>query len=164
MSADTRKNPKGTIEKRFADIHSHPLPGIDDGAKTLDDSIMMLRCAARYGTSLLVATPHRWYQGRENTPDLLRTLTRRVQTALAQTKFAHRIQLVVGQEVPLSSETAADLVERRALTIGDQGVYALVEPPFDRLDPWTGSSLEAMVAANIRPVLAHPGAQRSRSI
>jgi protein-tyrosine phosphatase len=40
------------------DIHSHILPGVDDGAPTLDDSLAMLRVAAASGTTDIVATPH----------------------------------------------------------------------------------------------------------
>jgi protein-tyrosine phosphatase len=40
------------------DIHSHIIPGVDDGAKTLDESFEMLRIAAQHGTTDIVATPH----------------------------------------------------------------------------------------------------------
>ena len=43
---------------RMYDIHSHVLPGIDDGAKTIADSIELCRRAAAEGTRAIVATPH----------------------------------------------------------------------------------------------------------
>ena len=42
----------------FVDIHSHVLYGLDDGAKTLDESVEMLRVAEESGTAHIVATPH----------------------------------------------------------------------------------------------------------
>ena len=42
----------------MVDIHSHILHGVDDGARTLDDSLAMLRLAAEHGTTDIVATPH----------------------------------------------------------------------------------------------------------
>src|SRR4051812_36599697 len=42
----------------MVDIHSHIVFGVDDGAKTLEDSIAMLRIAAGAGTTDIVATPH----------------------------------------------------------------------------------------------------------
>ena len=42
----------------FVDIHSHVLHGLDDGAKTLDESVQMLCLAAAAGTTGIVATPH----------------------------------------------------------------------------------------------------------
>ena len=40
------------------DIHSHILPGLDDGSKTLDESVDMLKQAAAAGTTDIVASPH----------------------------------------------------------------------------------------------------------
>ena len=142
-----------------ADIHSHPLPGIapaDDGAATLADSIAMLCLAARYGTTLMVATPHRWYGGRENTPELLLQLTYEVSQALAQTRCGQHIQIIAGQEVPLRPETAEELKSRRLLTFGDEGKVVLVEPPFDHLPDWTVGALESIVKIGVTPVFAHP--------
>ncbi len=46
----------------MVDIHSHILPGLDDGAQTLDESVAMLRLAADSGTTDIVATPHANHQ------------------------------------------------------------------------------------------------------
>lgn len=139
-----------------ADIHSHPLPGIDDGANTLQDSIAMLCLAARYGTTRMVATPHRWYGGGENTPELLLQLTREVNQALAATRLAGHIEVIAGQEVPLRPETAQELKQGRLLTFGNQGKYVLVEPPFDHLPEWTVAALTDILEIGITPVFAHP--------
>src|SRR5580704_5186190 len=90
--------------RRFSggvDIHSHPLPGIDDGATSIQNALLMLAVAARYGTTTMVATPHRYYGGRENTPELLLRLVSRVRAALDQTKFGSHFTLIPGQEIPL---------------------------------------------------------------
>ena len=42
----------------FVDIHNHLLPGIDDGAKTVEDSIAMIREFASFGVTKFIATPH----------------------------------------------------------------------------------------------------------
>lgn len=139
-----------------ADIHSHPLPGIDDGADTLQDSVAMACLAARYGTSLMVATPHRWFGGRENTPELLLHLTHEVNQALQAIPCGRFIQIIAGQEIPLRPETVEELQRRRLLTFGDQGKYALVEPPFDHLPDWTVQALANIVKIGITPIFAHP--------
>ncbi|HZP81732.1 MAG TPA: CpsB/CapC family capsule biosynthesis tyrosine phosphatase [Chthonomonadaceae bacterium] len=157
MTDSTHSSPSGP--RRFAnaaDIHTHPLPGIDDGATSLDDSLRMACLAARYGTAILAATPHRYWRGRENTPALIRTLVGEVQTALAATKCGPRVELVAGQEVPLTLDTAFELRHGDVLTLGDTGVYVLVEPPFDHLPDWTGKALSKIMDAGFCPVLAHP--------
>ncbi|WP_374719026.1 CpsB/CapC family capsule biosynthesis tyrosine phosphatase, partial [Parageobacillus toebii] len=40
------------------DIHSHILPGVDDGAQTIDDAIAMARAAVKEGITTIIATPH----------------------------------------------------------------------------------------------------------
>jgi protein-tyrosine phosphatase len=139
-----------------ADIHSHPLPGIDDGATSLATSVRMLTIAARFGTTQMVATPHRYYNSRENTPDLLRRLTAAVRAELARIGMDRHIELIVGQEIPLTLHTADELRRGEVLSTGDQGIYALVEPPFEHLPDWTAEALARIVAGGIRPVLAHP--------
>lgn len=144
---------------RFAegvDIHSHPLPAIDDGAASMQDSLGMLCVAARFGTRRMIATPHRYWGGRENTPDLLRRLTIDVQAELNRRSAGRRISLLPGQEIPLRLETAEELLAGKVLTLGDAGRYCLVEPPFDDLPGWIAEALARIVAAGIRPVLAHP--------
>lgn len=42
----------------FADIHNHLVPGVDDGAQTLDDSFAMLEQAMAAGVKIICATPH----------------------------------------------------------------------------------------------------------
>ena len=151
--------PAQKMPSRFvgaADIHSHPLPGIDDGATTLADSVAMLCLAARYGTTIMVATPHRWYQGHENTPELLLHLTYEVEQALAKTHCGSYIQIIAGQEVPLRPETGDELKHRRLLTFGDKGKYLLVEPPFDHLPDWTVPALASILEVGVIPIFAHP--------
>ncbi|HCH10099.1 MAG TPA: tyrosine protein phosphatase, partial [Dehalococcoidia bacterium] len=41
------------------DIHAHILPGVDDGAKTPEDTVKMAQVAADTGTKIILATPHR---------------------------------------------------------------------------------------------------------
>jgi len=138
------------------DIHSHPLPGIDDGATSFQESVRMLCVAARYGTRMMIATPHRYWDGHENTPAILRRLTRDVQVEISRRKAGQRISLLVGQEIPLRRETADELLDGKVLSLADAGRYCLVEPPFDNLPTWTAEALARIVAAGIRPVLAHP--------
>ena len=46
----------------FVDIHTHILPGVDDGAQTVQDAMAMLRLAWNHGTRGMILTPH--YRGR----------------------------------------------------------------------------------------------------
>jgi protein-tyrosine phosphatase len=62
-----RKNQGG-----FVDIHTHILPGVDDGALNMDEALELVRMARMNGTAHLVLTPHYRGRWRSNTPQLLR--------------------------------------------------------------------------------------------
>lgn len=49
---------KDIIPDNYIDIHSHILPGIDDGAKTLGDSLQLIQALQGFGASKLITTPH----------------------------------------------------------------------------------------------------------
>ena len=46
------------VPKGFTDIHSHVLPGIDDGAKTMDDTIALIKKFQELGIHKIITTPH----------------------------------------------------------------------------------------------------------
>ena len=54
------------MKPRFIDIHAHILPGLDDGAETIEDSIELARIAESNGVAIIIATPHSYdhnYEG-----------------------------------------------------------------------------------------------------
>src|SRR5690606_6241833 len=59
--------------KRLIDIHSHLLPGLDDGAQTWEESCRMARIAVADGVRVMVATPHMMWDGvfRNRAPEVL---------------------------------------------------------------------------------------------
>src|SRR5688500_2552743 len=89
------------------DLHCHILPGIDDGAKTLDEASEMCRMAAAEGCRAMVATPHQrrgawWNADRESITGLARDL---------QAAVGSRIRIFLGGEVHADSDLLSE-VER----------------------------------------------------
>lgn len=139
----------------FVDIHNHILPGIDDGAPSMDYAVKMARQAVRGGTDTLVATPHRAYRlRREALPEWVRTQVSALQAVLDKEQIPLRI--VPGVEIPLRASVAEDLTKGTLGTLGDAGTWALVEPPFDHLPSDALENLRAIRAAGFGVVLAHP--------
>ncbi len=136
------------------DFHSHILPGVDDGSKSVSESLEMLRLEAGRGIRRVVATPH--FYAHHDTPE---RFLRRREDALEQLRIAMEGQpelpeIIPGAEVyyfPGMSESEA-LLE---LTIGENG-YILLEMP---QPPWTETmyrEIEAIyVKRGITPILAH---------
>lgn len=139
---------------RIVDFHSHILPGIDDGSKTLEMSIAMLRMEAEQGIRHVVATPHFYPQ--QDTPE--RFLRRRAEAEYvlreAMGKYDDLPELSLGAEVyyfPGISESE----EISKLTI-DQKRCILIEMP---TSSWTEAmyrDLEGLyVKRGLIPIVAH---------
>ncbi|MEJ7783700.1 MAG: CpsB/CapC family capsule biosynthesis tyrosine phosphatase [Solirubrobacteraceae bacterium] len=134
------------------DLHCHPLPGIDDGPRSTDESLAMLRRAVAAGTRMIVATPHvsAGYPG--TTSHGVRAAVAALQQAADAAGIAMR--LLAGAELELlHRETLAD-GELSRLRLGDSP-YMLVELPFSA-DARFGEMLLGM-HHDVQPaLLAHP--------
>ncbi len=134
------------------DLHCHVLPGIDDGPRTLEDSVALARAAGTAGITTLVATSHvsRAYP---NTSSTIADGVRAVNAALRREGVD--VEVVAGAEVALPWGAELDPAELRALRLGG-GPWLLVECP---LSPGAGDVaplLHALQGAGHRIVLAHP--------
>lgn len=139
---------------RPADFHSHILPGVDDGSRSVNESLKMLSLEAAQGIRRVIATPH--FYANHDTPE--RFLKRR-EAAWSHLReavegFSGLPEIVLGAEVyyfPGMSES--DVL--RALTIGGSS-FLLLEMPHG---PWSQSMYREMEAIYVRqgitPVIAH---------
>ena len=135
------------------DTHSHILPGLDDGASDMRESICLLRQARRQGIRSVIATPH--YSGRfpNICPDRIRLLCREVQ-AQAQAELKAKIRIWPGQEIMYSEEAVSLLDKGDLLTIADTR-YVLIE--FLSAVPYSYifRGVKELTLAGYRPILAH---------
>jgi len=135
------------------DTHSHVLPGIDDGSKSIEESIELCRIAASDGISTTVCTPHinfRYENGRgsiEQAFDALREAVEREGIPL---------ELVKGAEVHMSPDILARVRERDLVTYNDNGRYLLLEFPFQRILTGEEEMVYRLRLASVVPVIAHP--------
>lgn len=145
--------PSIRVHGQFVDIHMHILPGVDDGARTLDDALDMARMAYESGTKIVVATPHLRSDFPEVHADEIASRCRDLRAALTAADV--RVEVVEGGEVSLPWALGADLEELGLVTIGQRGTDLLIETPQDV------TALEQLIAElrrrrGHRIVLAHP--------
>ncbi len=107
------------------DIHSHILPGLDDGSADMDESIKMLQLARKQGITQIVATPHYSHSFQNTDPDRIRDMCRKVQEA-ARRQLKTEIHIWPGQEIMYDSDVLNLLSEGSILTIADSR-YVLTE-------------------------------------
>jgi tyrosine-protein phosphatase YwqE len=119
----------GTIElvSGYVDLHSHVLPGIDDGPSELEGSIAMLRAAAESGVSTLAATPH--LQASFPAVDVRELAGRCQELRDVITREGIEIRLVSGAEVSLVWALEASEEDLRLATYNQGGADLLIETP-----------------------------------
>ena len=136
------------------DLHTHILPGIDDGIPTEDDAVEFARVAAADGVRTIVATPHCKEGFYCNDRSTVLAGVKRLRDRLVAEEVD--VQLIPGAEVHL----CADLVERvrdgRAPTLGDNGKTLLLELSLTQYPPELENLVFHLKLAGILPVFAHP--------
>ena len=138
---------------RIMDIHSHILPGLDDGAEDMQESIQMLDQAWRQGITEVVATPHYSFMYPNICPDRIRTLCREVQKRARQELDAD-IRIIPGQEIMYSEDVVDLLEEGKLLSIGGSR-HVLTEFRPDVSYSYIFRAVKDLVFAGYIPIIAH---------
>jgi len=134
----------------FVDIHSHVLYGLDDGAKTLEESVAMMEIAARDGTTDIVGTPHsdQTYQFQ---PEVIVERVGELNAALGG-----RIQVHHGCDFHLHFDNIQDCLANPAKYTINNKRYLLVEFANTQIAKTTEEVFGRMTCADITPVITHP--------
>jgi protein-tyrosine phosphatase len=132
------------------DIHSHIVYGVDDGAKTIEDSVAMVRMAAEHGTTDIVATPH---ASPEYTfqPEVVRERLAEIEAAAGGV-----VRLHTGCDFHLSFDNIQDAIANpRKYTI-DHKNYLMVEFSDLLIFHNTSEIFDRLIGQGMIPVITHP--------
>jgi protein-tyrosine phosphatase len=169
------------------DIHAHILPKLDDGAKTLEESIQMCRISYQDGIRTIVATPHILMGIYGNNRSSILTEVRELKAAIAEcglqnagcgiknldTKLSSQLgsefripnsefQILPGADVHFSSDILQRCEREEIVTVNDQGRYLMVEFSFQGIPYQAEEVLFQLLAKGIIPIISHP--ERNREI
>ena len=136
------------------DLHCHILPGVDDGAKTIEESIQMARMAALTGTKTIVATPHMLHPQFHVPGPLARQKHAELVAALAAAEVP--IEIVLAGEIHWSAEVERLLGTGELLPLCTARRYILFELPYSNVPHAFRDVVFQLQMAGIFPVLAHP--------
>jgi len=170
----------GIVE--MIDLHSHLLPGLDDGAKTLEESVQMCWISYQDGVRTIVATPHTlnglYFNDRETillkVQELNETLMQcgmrnaecgiknskseiessSVNSAIRDPRSA--IRVLPGSDVRLCENTLAHLDQGKVMTVSDSKKYLFLEFPFHGIPYQAEEIIFQIMTRGIIPIITHP--------
>ncbi|MBP1993432.1 tyrosine-protein phosphatase [Paenibacillus eucommiae] len=135
------------------DIHSHILPGLDDGARSLNESIEMARQAVQQGIHKVIATPHHANGMYQNELLLVRQSVLSLNTELQQQGIP--LEVYTGQEIRMYRDLLDDL-DRQLIETLDGSGYMLIEFPSGSIPSYTSEVFHELRINSITPIIAHP--------
>lgn len=136
----------------YIDIHTHILPGVDDGAKNMEETIAMLKMAYEEGILTIIATPH--YTCGKGNVKVEELQEKKKQVEEEAKKIDKDFSIYLGNELFYSDGIINDLKSGKALTLADSR-YVLVEfmpsAPYEKIR----LAIHKFVLAGYAPIIAH---------
>ncbi len=134
------------------DLHSHLIPGIDDGSKTMEESIFLIKELADLGYKKLITTPHTMNDYYKNTPEIIHSGLNKLKAEIAKENI--EIEIEAASEYMLDDGFEVKLKNGNILSFGDN--YILVEMSYMAEFPNLSSIIFELQMEGYKVVLAHP--------
>jgi len=138
----------------LTDLHCHLLPGVDDGSRSMEQSLAMARIAVADGITTTVVTPHHLNGVYRNPAERVRDGIERLGQALHEAGIG--LNLLPGSELHLTPELPEELARGTATTLANRGRAVLVELPVHTVPVGAEQLLDDIIAQKLVPVIAHP--------
>lgn len=138
--------------QRYFDIHTHILPGVDDGADTIETSLEMIDILYEEGVRTIFLTPHFVPGTRNKRKDDLVDAYRKLQAAV-NSRYDD-CDLVLGNEIYYREGTLDYIKKKETLTLGDSK-YILIEFNVQSDYKKLQKAIREIVQAGYRPIIAH---------
>lgn len=136
----------------LVDIHSHLIPGIDDGAQNMSESIALITKLKELGFKKLITTPHIMSDKYPNNSEIITNGLKKLKKELVKRDID--IDIEVASEYFLDKHFLNLLKQRDLLTFGNN--YVLFELSYTSKPIFLESAIFEMISAGYKPVLAHP--------
>jgi protein-tyrosine phosphatase len=134
------------------DMHSHVLPGIDDGAQTPEESIYLVKKMMELGIKKIIATPHIMIDYYRNTPETINNALNILKAELVKENIDIEVEAAAEHYF---DETFEERVDKDGLMIM-KGDYVLFEFSFINKPPNTIPVIQKILDKGYKPILAHP--------
>ena len=135
------------------DLHSHILPGIDDGAADVSVSLTMARAFVADGVTTVACTPHILPGLYHNTGPQIREAVKALQSTIDQEGVP--LKLIAGADNHITANFVGGLQSGQLLSLGDTR-YVLIEPPHHTMPARLEDMFFSLLVAGYVPILTHP--------
>jgi len=137
----------------FIDIHNHILPGIDDGAQTVSDSIGLLKGFSEFGIRNFIATPHIMHNYHDNTPETIKASLQVLKKELDSNDLTD-ITIEASAEHMIDDNFETILENKEVMPLCHE--HLLVEMSYLQRPINFDESIIAVTRNRFFPILAHP--------
>ncbi|MBE5819564.1 MAG: capsular biosynthesis protein [Clostridiales bacterium] len=135
------------------DMHSHIIPSIDDGSKSVQETFDMIKEAKKIGFTDIIMTPHFLLDYYEPTPQEIIFWKNKLQEVLENQDI--NLNLHSGMEVYIFNKLEEFIKQNKILTLG-KSRYLLIELPLSTTVNYLDHILFALQSIGIKPIIAHP--------
>ncbi|MFC7319298.1 tyrosine-protein phosphatase [Halobacillus campisalis] len=136
------------------DIHSHILPGVDDGAQTMEESIEMAKAAVEEGITTIVATPHHRNGEFDNYKHDIIIQVNELNRVLKEKGID--LTVLPGQETRINDALIKDIHKDEVLALNVDSTYVFVEFPHDHVPQYASNLLFNLQVEGYQPIIVHP--------
>lgn len=136
------------------DLHCHILPGVDDGAKTVEDSIAMAKKAVSQGITHVMCTPHHNNGMYTNPANQVIEKVAELQKVFDQQGLP--LTLLEGQEVRITGSLLEDIEKNEVLFTDLNNTYILIEFPTGDVPAYAEQLFFTLMSKGHVPVIVHP--------
>jgi len=153
ISLFNKKKAEKSVRPLMVDVHSHLIPGIDDGVSTLEESIGILRNMSEMGYQKAITTPHVMNDFYPNTAADIRNRAEELRTLVDAEGIDMEIDAAAEYYL---DETFMQMLEDKEdlLTFGDR--YLLFETSFLNEPAYLREGIFQIISNGMKPVMAHP--------
>jgi tyrosine-protein phosphatase YwqE len=142
----------GFINPLHVELHSHLIPGIDDGVQAMEESLQVLQAWEQMGYTKAITTPHIMGDFYKNGPHNILPKLDEMRQAMKEREM--KIELHAAAEYLVDDALEMKIEKKELLTFGNN--YVLIELPFTEEPANLKSILFSLRVNGYRPVLAHP--------
>lgn len=149
----TKKEKRTSVSPIEVDIHSHVLPGLDDGAETFEDSVTLIKKLNELGYKKLIATPHIMSGAYNNSPETIIPQLENLKQVIKENNIAIELEAAAEYYV---DDHFINLLDQQKPILSFGNNYVLIETGFLNEPVFLKQAIFKLCAQGYKPVLAHP--------